>query len=408
MKAHNAGPINRMVIAAIVSLAPITGLAADKGVKRLLYVAAPDGAMRSPAKPGVYVYDIDDGHKLVKHISIPEMGGALGCAASAAAGRLYISHQNTHMMCFDIVKETKVWEISHSKPEGGFDRACITPDGKKLYVPEGWWSHTANSLAVLDGDTGKLLRKIELGVSGGHNSIMGLSGGRMYLGSVRHGKIFVVDTAADKIVKHFGPFGKDPTGKLGRVSPFCINGAETLCFVNSRDVGFYVADLVKGKVLHWVQVKGAKGFSHGVGMTPDEKEIWLANPSDKRIWIFDATVMPPKRLRAIDVRSKSQGWITFSLDGRYAWTDTGEVIDARTKKTVATLKGIDGKGVIMSSKLIEIHFKDGKPIRAGDQFGIGRVTPKAKTAKTAAARPRDSKRPSRQSAPAAGKNPSKR
>jgi len=386
MKARYAKSI---AIAVIVSLAPAPGLSAEteKGVKRLLYVTAPDGAMRARAKPGIYIYDIDDGHKFVRHISIPDMGGTRGCAASAAAGRLYISHKNTDMMCFDIVKEKKVWEISYPKPDGGFDRTCITPDGKKLYVPEGWWSHTANSLAVLDGETGKLLRRIELGVSGGHNSIMSPSGRRMYLGSVRHGKIFVIDTATDKIVKHFGPFGKDPGGRLGRVSPYCINGAETLCFVNSHDVGFYVGDLVKCKVLHWVQVKEARGFSHGVGMTPDEKEIWLANPSDKRMWVFDATVMPPKRLEAIDLRSKSHGWITFSLDGRYAWTDTGEVIDARSKKVVATLKGEGGKGEIMSSKFIEIHFKDGKVIKVGEQFGIGRVIPEAKATGPSAARP---------------------
>ena len=386
MKARYAKSI---AIAVIVSLAPAPGLSAEteKGVKRLLYVTAPDGAMRARAKPGIYIYDIDDGHKFVRHISIPDMGGTRGCAASAAAGRLYISHKNTDMMCFDIVKEKKVWEISYPKPDGGFDRTCITPDGKKLYVPEGWWSHTANSLAVLDGETGKLLRRIELGVSGGHNSIMSPSGRRMYLGSVRHGKIFVIDTATDKIVKHFGPFGKDPGGRLGRVSPYCINGAETLCFVNSHDVGFYVGDLVKGKVLHWVQVKEARGFSHGVGMTPDEKEIWLANPSDKRMWVFDATVMPPKRLEAIDLRSKSHGWITFSLDGRYAWTDTGEVIDARSRKVVATLKGEGGKGAIMSSKFIEIHFKEGKVVKVGEQFGIGRVIPEAKATGPSAARP---------------------
>jgi hypothetical protein len=370
--------ISFMMITVVVSPPPSPAAEAEKGVKRLLYVTAPDGAMRSRAKPGIYVYDIDDGHKLVKHISIPDMGGTRGCAASAAAGRLYISHKNTHMMCFDIVTEKKVWEISYPKPDGGFDRTCVTPDGKKLYVPEGWWSNRAKSIAVLNGDNGKLIRKIDIDVGGAHNMIMSPSGKRMYLGSINSGEIFVVDTATDKIVKQFGPFGKDPTGKKGRVSPYCINGAETLCFVNSHDVGFYVGDLVKQKVLHWVQVKGAKGFSHGVGMTPDEKELWLPNPSDKRIWIFDATVMPPKQLECIDVRSKSHGWITFSLDGQYAWTDTGEVIDARSKKIVATLKGIDGKGLILSSKFIEIQFKDGKLIKVGEQFGIGRVVPKAK------------------------------
>ena len=350
----------------------------DAPLKRLLYVTVPDGAMSSPGKPGIYVYDVDDGHRLVKHISIPDMGGTRGCAASAAAGRLYISHRNTSLMCYDFIRQRKFWEISYPKEEGGVDRCCVTPDGKKVYVPEGWWTDAAKVLKVLDGDTGKLLKEISLGgVGTGHNCIMSLTGKRMYLGPIANGTMFVVDTRTDEIIKKFGPFGGKlmPDGSIrgGRVSPYTINGRETLCFVNSHDVGFYVGDLKAQKVLHWVQVKEANGFSHGIGMTPDEKEIWLPNPADKRLWVFDATVMPPRQLRSIDVRSKSHGWVTFSIDGRYAWPDTGDVIDARTKQVVATLRGLDGEEVVRSSKFIEIHFRDGVPVRVGDQFGIGRV-----------------------------------
>jgi len=80
MKARYAKSI---AIAVIVSLAPAPGLSAEteKGVKRLLYVTAPDGAMRARAKPGIYIYDIDDGHKFVRHISIPDMGGTAGSTA---------------------------------------------------------------------------------------------------------------------------------------------------------------------------------------------------------------------------------------------------------------------------------------------------------------------------------------
>jgi len=344
----------------------------EPGVKRLLYVTAPDGAGGTRNPPGLYVYDIDDGHKLLKHIPIPDMGGTRGCCGSARAGRLFISHRNTNLMCFDLVTEKKVWEVAYPKEEGGADRCCVTPDGKKVYVPEGWWTNTTKCLKVVDGETGRLLKTIPLGAGNGHNSIMSPTGERMYLGSTTHGKIFVVDTATDRIIKRFGPFGRDPTGRKGRVSPYCINGAETLCFANSHHVGFYVGDLVKEAVPHWVRVEEAAGFSHGVGMTPDEKEIWLTNPNDKRLWVYDATVMPAKRLRSIDVCRKSHGWITFSLDGVYAWPDTSEVIDAKTKKVLATLKDESGKPVA-SSKFIEVHFRDGKPVRMGDQFGIGRT-----------------------------------
>jgi len=61
----------------------------------------------------------------------------------------------------------------------------------------------------------------------------------------------------------------------------------------------------------------------------------------------------------------------FSLDGRYAWPSTGEIIDVKTKRIIAILSDEAGHQV-HSEKVVEIDFTDGKPVRAGDQFGIGR------------------------------------
>ena len=87
--------------------------------------------------------------------------------------------------------------------------------------------------------------------------------------------------------------------------------------------------------------------------------------------VFDATVMPPKQIASIAVRD-DPGWITFSLDGKFAYPSTGEVIDVATRKMVATLTDETGTPV-HSEKVVEIHFTGGKPVRNGDQFGIGRV-----------------------------------
>jgi len=62
----------------------------------------------------------------------------------------------------------------------------------------------------------------------------------------------------------------------------------------------------------------------------------------------------------------------LSLDGRYAWCHTPDVIDARTRKIVATLKDENGKPVC-GSKFIEVHLRDGKVVDMGDQFGLGRA-----------------------------------
>ena len=81
--------------------------------------------------------------------------------------------------------------------------------------------------------------------------------------------------------------------------------------------------------------------SHGIGLTPDEKEIWVCDAHNSRLHVFDATVMPPKQVASIKLREQP-GWVTFSLDGRCAYPSTGEVIDTKTKKIVAGPEGREG------------------------------------------------------------------
>jgi hypothetical protein len=85
--------------------------------------------------------------------------------------------------------------------------------------------------------------------------------------------------------------------------------------------------------------------------------------------VFDNTVMPPKQMTTIKLRDQP-GWVTFSLDGKHAWPSTGEVFDVKSKKLVASLADETGRQ-IGSEKLLEVVFDGDKPVRAGDQFGIG-------------------------------------
>jgi DNA-binding beta-propeller fold protein YncE len=144
-------------------------------------------------------------------------------------------------------------------------------------------------------------------------------------------------------------------------------------------LGFEVGDIKTGKVLHRVEVAGfEKGPvkrhgcpSHGIALTPDEKELWLADGANARLHIFDLTVTPPKQIATIGVRDQP-GWITFSLDGRYAYPSTGEIIDTKTRQIVTILQDEHG-GTVQSEKVVEVVFAGDKPARTGDQFGIGRV-----------------------------------
>jgi hypothetical protein len=64
------------------------------------------------------------------------------------------------------------------------------------------------------------------------------------------------------------------------------------------------------------------------------------------------------------------GWISFSIDGTHAYPSTGEVFDTQSKKRLAALQD-EEKRDIGSEKLLEVVFDGKRPVRAGDQFGLG-------------------------------------
>jgi hypothetical protein len=89
-----------------------------------------------------------------------------------------------------------------------------------------------------------------------------------------------------------------------------------------------------------------------------------------RLHIFN-NAEPYQQLTTIPLQDMP-GWITFSLDGKYAYPSSGEVIDVKTRKILTTLKD-EFNNSVASEKMVEVDFEDGKAAKAGDQFGIGRV-----------------------------------
>ncbi len=340
--------------------------------RRLLYVAVP--GIRNYLERGghgVLVFDIDRGHALVKRIAArglhPTDGKPLnvkGVVASAVTGRLYVSTLQ-FVTCFDVLTDQIVWEKAY---DGGCDRMSLSPDGKVMYLP----SLEKDHWHVVDALTGDVIKRLEP-IPRAHNTVFGLDGRQVYMAGIGSPLLHVADTATHTIVRRVGPFSSG-------IRPFTVNGRQTLAFVNVNGLlGFEVGDITTGKMLHRVEVEGFKPGvpkrhgcpSHGVGLTPDEKEVWVCDAANQRLHVFNATVMPPKQMASIVVRD-DPGWITFSIDGKYAYPSTGEVIEVATRKIVTTLKDETGT-IAESEKIVEIHFTGGKPVRTGDQFGVGRV-----------------------------------
>jgi hypothetical protein len=337
--------------------------------RHLLYVAVP--GIRNYLQYGgigILVYDIDKGYEFVKRIptwEIPagkEAENVKGVAASAGTGKLYVSTIK-RLGCIDLVTEKLIWE---KELEGGCDRMAIAPDGKILYVPslEGPQWNVVNALT---GDTiAQIVTK-----SGAHNTVYSLDGTRVYLAGLRSPLLSIADTRTHTVVGTVGPFANS-------IRPFTVNAAQTLCYVNVNELlGFEVGDIKTGKKLQRVEVQGYEQGpvarhgcpSHGIGLTPDERELWVCDGHNSAVHIFDNTVMPPRQMTTLKVRDQP-GWVTFSIDGRHAYPSTGEVFETRTKKMVAALHDETGRQV-GSEKLLELVFEGPKPVRAGDQFGLG-------------------------------------
>ena len=89
-----------------------------------------------------------------------------------------------------------------------------------------------------------------------------------------------------------------------------------------------------------------------------------------RVHVFSAEP-PYQQLTTIPLQDMP-GWINISLDGKYVYPSSGEVIEARTREILTYLKD-EHHNYVASEKMIEIHLREGQIVKAGDQFAMGYV-----------------------------------
>jgi hypothetical protein len=356
----------------ILVFASPTAMVAQSAVKKYLYVAVPGiRDYLGYGGHGVLVFDIDNNHRFVKRIKTGGLhpdgtpSNVKGIEVSIPLNSLYVSTLES-LQRIDLTTEKIIWEKQF---EGGCDRMSISPDGMTMYLPsleKGFWN-------VIDCATGNIITKIDVHKRA-HNTIYAPSGKLVYLDDIASPWLHVADPKTHSLVQKIGPFAN-------YVRPFTINGKESLTYVTVDSLlGFEVGDLENGKKLAHVVVKGWNmgpvrrhgNPSHGIGLTPNEKEIWLCDGHNMRMHVFSA--QPPyQQLTTIPVQDMP-GWITFSIDGKYAYPSSGEVIDVRTRKILFTLQD-EFFNNVASEKMLEIDFENNKAVRAGDQFGLGKVKP---------------------------------
>jgi DNA-binding beta-propeller fold protein YncE len=318
---------------------------------------------------GLLVFDMDHQHHFVKRIETRgfhpdgKPSNVKGIAVSIPLNSIYVSTIES-LQRIDLTSGKIIWEKTL---DGGCDRISISPDGKTMYLP----SFESKTWTVLDCKTGDIIKVIN-GFNKSHNTLYGLSGERVYLDDLASPWLKIADTKTNTVVGKVGPFGNF-------IRPFTVNGKETRAYVTVDSLlGFEVGDINTGKKIARITVEGWNTGpvrrhgdpSHGIALTPDEKELWVCDGFNMRLHVF-GSIAPYQQLTTIPLQDMP-GWILFSLDGKYAYPSSGEVIDVKTRKVLSTLKD-EFNNSVASEKMVEVDFKDGKAIKAGDQFGMGRV-----------------------------------
>ncbi len=208
-----------------------------------------------------------------------------------------------------------------------------TPDGKWIYVPCGdgqYW--------VVDGIARRVVKKI---VTGGrpHNTVVSPDGQRMYLSPMGYPHAVTIVDVNDghKVI------GELPFGDVTR--PPAITDDEGRFFENIDNMlGFQVADIAARKVVKSVRHsiprarQGEWSRSHGLGVRPDQQEIWSCNVEHHMVHVHELASGDYEEIAAINFPGRVY-WLSFSPDSKYCF------VSIRSKRQVAVVD-CDSKRII--------------------------------------------------------------
>jgi len=344
--------------------------------RHLLYVTLP-GSLERPMFPngnGIVVLDADNNYAFVKRIHLWDYSGSMapedisGVAASPATNMLYLSARG-RLGALDLATDKMVWTTTLDGK--CCERPQVSSDGKTLVVG----SNLQDYWYKLDAKTGKLLMIFHApGSMGAHNLNLSADGKRAFMSP--NGKLLqVADIETGKIVQKI----QFPENVRVQV----LNKDSSKIYVNQNNfLGYMVADTNTGKILQTVEVTSVDWRSvwnktprpriphgcpsHGIAITPDGKEVWVADGLFNKIHIFSNTDNP-KEIAIIDTPD-DVFWIMFGLDGKLVYASSGDIIDTATRKVVGKTKSEWGT-MMYSEKELDMTFIDGHLQRVANQFG---------------------------------------
>jgi YVTN family beta-propeller protein len=311
----------------VVLLLPLPAQAADKA-RQKLYVT-------NSAGDDVTVIDVAT-HKPIGRIEVGPHPH--GLAVPASQDVIYVTiegrgHNKPGELVWIDPATDKVTKRMDIGPEP--NQLAVTPDGKFAFVPV-----NDGHYEVIDLAEAKIVSRIETG-GRPHNTVCSPDGKRMYLAPMgAPHKVTIVDVATRK------PIGEIPFSES--VRPITLTKDEKRLFAEVDGlVGFEMADLTERKMTERVKAELSAGQekvpsrSHGIGVRPDQKELWECDVEHHDVHVYDITGSRPKQIATIPIGGAIY-WLTFSPDGKVCYVSgrsAGEVaaVDTASKEVITRI-----------------------------------------------------------------------
>jgi YVTN family beta-propeller protein len=313
---------NRIAVAA--ALLAFAGLAAGQSTRQKLYVTNSAGS-------DMTIIDM----ATLEVLKTVEVGPQPhGIAAPNDARVIFVAIEAMKQPAGELVwydpQTDKVTRRMTIGPEP--NQLACTPDGKVAYVPckdGNYW--------VIDTDKAEVITKV---FTGGrpHNTLCSKDGKFMYLSPMgTPKKVVICDTATHKIV------GEVPFSNVTRPIALADDQKRVYAQVDGL-IGFEVGDIPGRKMIHRVasgipeDLRAKASRSHGLAISPNQKEVWSCDSFHALVAVFDVTVEPPKEIALIRTDGPVY-WLHFTPEGKYCIVSEREtnkvaIVDAATKQIV--------------------------------------------------------------------------
>jgi YVTN family beta-propeller protein len=257
-----------------------------------------------------------------------------GAAASADGRRLFTTVEGDHTLR---LIDTATDRITASVKLSGLPNQCaVTPDGRFVGVP----IRDGDSVDLIDVGQGKIVKNLPVKVP--HNCYNARRNDHLWVTSMGEHKVHWIDR------KTLSYLGEIPVGGVPR--PLAVTRDEKTLYCALSDLhGFVIADIPQRKVVQTVELPPLPKDvqfpvphtpTHGLELSPDEKELWVTSCGTDTVYVFDTASR--KVVGKVGV-GRGPNWVTFSPDGKYCCvsnvlSDDVSILDVAGRKEVARIK----------------------------------------------------------------------